>query len=133
MPPLGIPSFFQQSSVILLGTIFLFVMHYEFCLERLVWYESLLCLLVCRNHLRWTHLSWESLTLLKFARIALCASLKSFEHACENFEEINSLASLIYFWELLMKILKKLILMLHLNLFENFLLKFEGNLFPYFT
>jgi hypothetical protein len=34
---------------------------------------------------------------LKFARIALCASLKSFAYACENFEEINSLASLKYF------------------------------------
>ena len=41
----GIPSFFQRSSVILLGAIFLFVTYHDFCLERLVVYESLLCLL----------------------------------------------------------------------------------------
>ena len=34
MPPLGIPSFFYQPSVTLLGAIFLFITWYEFCLER---------------------------------------------------------------------------------------------------
>ena len=43
--PEGIPSFFYELSVILLGAIFLFVTYHEFCLERLVLYESLLVLL----------------------------------------------------------------------------------------
>jgi hypothetical protein len=43
--PEGIPSFFYQPSVILLGAIFLFVTWYVFYLEHLVLYESLLCLL----------------------------------------------------------------------------------------
>ena len=39
----GIPSFLYQLSLILLGAIFLFVTYHEFCLERHVLYESLLC------------------------------------------------------------------------------------------
>ena len=41
----GIPSFFYQLSIILLGVILLFITWYEFCLEHTVSYASLLCLL----------------------------------------------------------------------------------------
>ena len=40
--PEGIPSFISNPSVNLLEAIFLFTTWYVFCLERLVWYESLL-------------------------------------------------------------------------------------------
>ena len=40
--PDGIPSFVFNPSVILLEAIFLFTTWYVFCLERLVWYESLI-------------------------------------------------------------------------------------------
>ena len=40
--PEGIPSFVFNPSVNLLEAIFLFITWYVFCLERLVWYESLL-------------------------------------------------------------------------------------------
>ena len=42
MPREGIPAFVFNASVNLLEAIFLFTTWYVFCLERLVWYESLL-------------------------------------------------------------------------------------------
>ena len=61
--PEGRPTFFYRPSVILLGAIFLFITWYEFCLERRVLYESLLCLLFSLSQSSLLNtLVWESHT-----------------------------------------------------------------------
>ena len=90
MPPSGIPSFFWQPSVFYLELYFLFIIYYEFCLEHLVWYESLLVLLCV--------LSLESLLDTPFWEIQnLCYAC--FYASLKLLEPWNcSSASLIYFW-----------------------------------
>ena len=79
--------------VILHGAIFLFVTYHEFCLDRLVLYESLLVLLFSLSQVSLLDTPiWESQIMLWFVRIALCGSLKFFElWNCSS-------ASLISFW-----------------------------------
>ena len=100
---------------ILLGTILLFVTYHEFCLERLVWYESLIVLLFIFSHLSlldtpsWeTKLCYDLLELLSMLHLNLfelwncsSASLKSFWARCALvFLKKCSLASLRFVWEL---------------------------------
>ena len=112
---------------ILLGAIFLFVTYYEFCLERLVWYESLLvllCVLSIESLLDTPF--WESQKLfyacsyasLKFLEPWNCssASLISFWARCAFlFLKKCSHASLRFIWELV--IFFRNSLLLHLNYF----------------
>ena len=106
------PLFLLTTIDILLEAIFLFVTYYEFCLERLVWYESLLVLLCVLGveSLLDTHF-WESQKLcyacsyasLKFLEPWTCSStsLISFWSLCALLIlKKCSYASLRFIWEL---------------------------------
>ena len=122
------PLFLLTTIGILLEAIFLFVTYYVFCLERLVWYESLLVLfcvlsqfLAGHTYLREPKLCHDLLELLSmlhlnFYELWTCssASLISFWARCALvFLKKFSLASLRFIWELV-KFSRNSIL-LHLN------------------
>ena len=129
MPSVWHPLFLLTTIGILLGSIFLFVTYYEFCLECLVWFESLLvflCVLSLESLLDTPF--WESQKLcyacsyasLKFLEPWICssASLISFWARCALlFLKKCSLASLRFIWELVK--FSRNSLLLHLNYFER--------------
>ena len=113
-PPEWHPLFLLTTIGILLEAIFLFVTWYVFCLERLVWYVSLLVLffkssiLAGHTYLRDPNLYHDLLELLSmlhlnllWARTCSSASLISFFNTvCLVFLKKCSLASLRFIWEL---------------------------------
>ena len=111
MPPEWHPCFLLTTIGILLEAIFLFVTYYEFCLESLIWYESLLVLLCFEvlDHC-WTHpferaknyamLSPMFHLNFKSHGFALVLHLYLFEHdVLQYFVKKFSLASLKLIWE----------------------------------
>ena len=133
------PRFLPTTIGILLEAIFLFVTWYVFCLERLVWYESLFVFILCfkssilagHTHLREPKLCHDLLELLSMLHlnvyelwICSSASLISFWAWCALvFLMKCSLASLRFIWELVK--FSRNSLLLHLNYFErnkNFML-----------
>ena len=138
------PLFLLTTIGILLGAIFLFITYHEFCLERLVWYESLLVLLcvLSLESLMYTHF-WESQKLcyacsyasLKFLEPWICSSTSLISFWARRallFLKKCSHASLRFIWEWLifdeiLSCFTYIILrdkffyahVLHLNLFES--------------
>ena len=112
------PLFLLTTIGILLGTIFLFVTYYKFCLERLVWYESLLAflfvfkswILAGHTYLREPKLCHDLLELLSMLHLNLyelgncsSASLTSFWARCALlFLKKCSHASLRFIWDLVL-------------------------------
>ena len=122
------PLFLLTTIGILLEAIFLFVAYYEFCLERLVWYESLLVLLYTLSvESLLNPPCWESQKLcyacsyasLKFLEPWICssASLISFWARCALFLKKCYHASLRFIWELVN--FRRNSLLLHLYYFER--------------
>ena len=123
------PLFLLTTIGILLGMIFLFVTYDEFCLEHLVWYDSLLVLLCVlsleyflgHTYLREPKLCHGLLELLSMLHLntyelwnSSSASLISFWAWCALvFLKKCSLASLIFIWELVKSLRNSLLL--HLN------------------
>ena len=64
------PLFRLLLSVTLLGAIFLFTTWYVFCLERLVWFDSLL--FSCHNHPCCTHLLREPYMIWDLLEYSMC-------------------------------------------------------------
>ena len=87
------PLFLLTTIGILLEAIFLFVTYYEFCLERLVWYESLLVFLFIFSHLSLLDTpSWETKLCYDLLELLSMLHLNLFElWNCSS-------ASLISFW-----------------------------------
>ena len=135
------PLFLLTTIGILLGAIFLFTTWYVFCLERLVWFESLLVSLPQSSLLytpfeRAIHDLLELLSMLHLNLYELwnfsSASLISFWARCALlFLKKCSHASLRFIWDLVFFLINSLLLhldyferkkyyahVLHLNLFE---------------